>query len=118
MLQSVLVLVLGLGVGVLSGVVGIGGGIFIVPGLVYLCGMSQHRAQGTSLGAMLAPIGLLAFWEYRKAGNVDGRVAVLIALGFLIGGWFGGSIAQHVSEALLRRSFAVMVIVVGVKMLF
>lgn len=117
-MQSVLVLVLGLAAGALSGVVGIGGGIFIVPGLIYLLGMSQHRAQGTSLGALLAPIGLLAFWEYWKSGNVDGKVAALIAVGFLIGGWFGGSFAQHMPEMLLRRSFAVMVIVVGVKMLF
>jgi uncharacterized membrane protein YfcA len=117
-MQSFLVLAMGLVVGVISGVVGIGGGIFIVPGLVALLGMTQHRAQGTSLGALLAPIGLLAFWEYRKAGNVDGRIALLIAAGFLIGGWFGGDFAQQIPEVVLRRIFAVMAIGVGIKMLF
>lgn len=82
-------LVLGLAVGVLSGIVGIGGGVMIVPCLVWFFQMSQHKAQGTSLGALLAPIGALAFWEYHKAGNVDVRAALLIGLGFLVGGFFG-----------------------------
>ena len=77
-------LLLGIVVGVFSGFVGIGGGILIVPALVYLFHMDQHRAQGTSLGALLAPIGALAFWEYYKAGNVDIKVGLFIALGFLV----------------------------------
>lgn len=117
-MQTVWVLILGVTVGAISGVVGIGGGLFLVPGLIYLYGMSQHKAQGTSLGALLAPIGLLAFWEYWKTGNVDGRAAGLIAVGFLVGGWFGGSVAQHLPEVALRRGFAALLIVVGVKMLF
>ncbi|MDE3103972.1 MAG: sulfite exporter TauE/SafE family protein [Acidobacteriota bacterium] len=117
-MQTGLVLLLGLLVGALSGVVGIGGGLFLVPGLVYLFGMDQHKAQGTSLGALLGPIGLLAFWEYWKAGNVDGRLALLIAIGFLIGGWFGGIAAQHVPDLLLRRGFALLLVGVGVRMLF
>jgi uncharacterized membrane protein YfcA len=90
-----LYLLLGLIVGVLSGVVGIGGGILIVPVLVFFFHMSQHKAQGTSLGALLAPIGALAFWEYYKAGNADLKAALLIGLGFIVGGYFGGPWAQH-----------------------
>jgi uncharacterized membrane protein YfcA len=109
--------VLGLLVGVLSGMVGIGGGIVIVPTLVYVAGMSQHKAQGTSLGALLLPIGALAFWEYYKAGNVDVKAAIIIAITFTIGGYFGGRFAQHISEPVLRRIFAAMLILAAIKML-
>ena len=108
-----LYLLLGLGVGVLSGLVGLGGGIFIIPILVYGFRMSQHKAQGTSLGALLAPIGLLAFLEYYKAGNVDVRAAIMIAIGFFVGGFFGGRWAQLISEMALRRGFAVMLVLSG-----
>ena len=109
-----LYLLLGLGVGMLSGIVGIGGGIFIIPILVYGFRMSQHKAQGTSLGALLAPIGLLAFIEYYKAGNVDVRAAIMIATGFLVGGFFGGRWAQLISEIALRRGFAAMLVLSGI----
>lgn len=116
-MSTVLFLLVGLAVGVISGMVGLGGGVFIIPILVYGFKMSQHKAQGTSLGALLAPIGLLAFWEYYKAGNVDLRAAIMIAVGFLLGGYFGGRWAQLVSDATLRRGFAVLLIIVGVRML-
>jgi uncharacterized membrane protein YfcA len=94
-----LYLLLGLIVGALSGVVGTGGGVLIVPALVFLFHMDQRRAQGTSLGALLAPHRhSLAFWEYYKADNVDVSAALLIALGFAIGGFFGGHWAQYLSE--------------------
>src|SRR5438445_9566976 len=112
-----LYLALGIAVGILSGMIGIGGGILIVPVLVYFCHMTQHRAQGTSLGALLLPIGLFAFLEYYRAGNVDVKAALLIALGFAIGGYFGGAWAQHVSDAVLRRTFGAVLVVVGLKML-
>jgi len=112
-----LILLLGIGVGTVSGIVGLGGGVFIIPVLVYGFGMSQHKAQGTSLGALLAPIGILAFIEYYKAGNVDVKAAALIAVGFLVGGYFGGRWAQVVSDAMLRRVFAVMLIAVGIGIL-
>lgn len=116
-MQAVLILVLGVVVGVLSGVIGIGGGILIVPVLVYAYGMSQHRAQGTSLAALLAPVGVLAFLQYRRAGNVDMRIALLIAAGFLLGGWFGGGWAQQISELWLRRGFGMLMLLLGIKML-
>jgi uncharacterized protein len=111
-------IVLGLLVGFLSGVVGIGGGVLIVPALVYVFRMSQHKAQGTSLGALLAPIGALAFWEYYKAGNVDVRAALLIAAGFAVGGYFGGHWAQHMPEVIVRRVFGVLIVGIGLHLTF
>jgi len=113
-----LYLLLGLLVGVLSGIVGIGGGIMIVPALVYLFHMSQHKAQGTSLGALLAPIGALAFWEYYKAGNADLKAALLIGLGFIAGGYFGGLWAQRLPEVTLQRIFGALLLIIGAKLLF
>ncbi len=110
-------LLLGLLVGALSGVVGIGGGILIIPALTYFFHMSQHKAQGTSLGALLAPIGALAFWQYYKAGNVDVAAAIAIAIGFLIGGYFGGIWAQDIPEVALKRVFGVLLLVVGGQLL-
>jgi len=111
-------LLVGLVVGMVSGVVGIGGGILFVPALVWLAGMDQHRAQGTSLGALLAPVGILAFLEYYRKGNADLRVAALLAAGFLVGGYFGAVGAQHIPEIWLRRIFAVTLIAVGGRMFF
>ncbi len=113
-----MVLLVGLVVGAFSGVVGIGGGILFVPALIWLLGMDQHKAQGTSLGALLAPVGIFAFWEYYRKGNADIRVAALLALGFLVGGYFGAVGAQHLSELWLRRIFAVTLIAVGGRMWF
>jgi len=113
-----LLLLVGLLVGMLSGVVGIGGGILFVPALIWLLGMDQHKAQGTSLGALLAPVGILAFWEYYRKGNADLRVAMLLAAGFFIGGYFGAAGAQWIPDLWLRRVFAVTLILVGGKMLF
>jgi len=111
-----LFLVVGIGVGIFSGLVGIGGGILIVPVLVYAFKMSQHKAQVTSLGALLLPIGILAFWKYYQAGNVDVKAAVAIALGFMVGGYVGGAWAQQISEAALRRGFATVLVCVGLRM--
>lgn len=113
-----IVLLVGVVVGIFSGVVGIGGGILFIPALVWLVGMSQHKAQGTSLGALLAPVGIFAFWEYYRKGNADIRVAALLALGFLVGGYFGAVGAQHISELWLRRIFAATLIAVGGRMWF
>ena len=112
-----LYLLLGLLVGVLSGIVGIGGGILIVPALLYFFHMSQHKAQGTSLAALLAPVGALAFWEYYKAGNVDLKAGLLIALGFLVGGYFGGHWAQQIPELALRRIFGTLLVMIGIRLL-
>ena len=113
-----MLLLIGLLVGMLSGVIGIGGGILFVPALVWLTGMSQHKAQGTSLGALLAPVGILAFMEYYRSGNADLKVALLLAVGFLVGGYFGAVGAQHIPDLWLRRIFALTLIAVGGQMLF
>jgi hypothetical protein len=113
-----MMLLVGLVVGMVSGVVGIGGGILFVPALLWLTGMSQHRAQGTSLGALLAPVGLLAFWEYFRNGQADLRIAMLLAVGFFVGGYFGAVGAVHIPELWLRRIFAVTLIAVGGRMWF
>jgi hypothetical protein len=111
-------LLIGLVVGMVSGVVGIGGGILFVPALVWLAGMDQHKAQGTSLGALLAPVGILAFMEYYRKGNADLRVALLLAVGFLVGGYFGAAGAQHIPDLWLRRIFALTLVVIGGRMWF
>jgi uncharacterized membrane protein YfcA len=96
--------------------VGIGGGAFLVPALAFFYGMSQIRAQGTSIATLSLPIAAFAFWSYYKAGQVDLKLAVLIAVGFAVGGWIGGAWAQHLSAAMLRRGFAVMLVALAVKM--
>jgi uncharacterized membrane protein YfcA len=113
-----ILLLVGLVVGAVSGVVGIGGGILFVPALVWLLGMSQHKAQGTSIGALLLPVGVFAFLEYYRKGNTDIRVALLLGAGFLVGSYFGAVGAQQFPELWLRRIFAVTLIAIGGHMLF
>lgn len=113
-----MLLLVGVVVGMFSGVVGIGGGVLFVPALIWLLGMDQHKAQGTSLGALLAPVGIFAFWEYYHEGNADLRVGLLLAAGFLVGGYFGAVVAQHVSEVWLRRIFAISLVAIGARMWF
>jgi len=111
-------LFLGLVIGVISGLVGIGGGAFLIPALVYFYGMSQIKAQGTSVATLLLPIGIFAFWTYYKAGEVDLKLALLISVGFAAGGWFGGLGAQHLSDNVLRKSFAALLVLLAVRMAF
>jgi uncharacterized membrane protein YfcA len=112
------VLLLGVVVGVVSGLVGIGGGALLIPALVFFYGMTQIKAQGTSIATLLLPIGILAFWTYYKAGNVDLKIAALVAVGFILGGWVGGAWAQHLSSLVLRRAFAVLLVAIAAKMAF
>jgi hypothetical protein len=115
-------LMVGLGTGalagILAGLVGIGGGVLIVPALVYFAGFNQKLAQGTSLAVLLPPTGALAFWQYYRTGNVDLRMGGLIFLGLLLGGWVGGGWAQQLSNAALRRGFAVFLVLTGINMWF
>ncbi|MDE1162339.1 MAG: sulfite exporter TauE/SafE family protein [Acidobacteriaceae bacterium] len=109
---------LGVAVGTISGLVGIGGGAFLIPALVAFYGMSQLRAQGTSIAILLLPIGVLAFWKYQKAGHVDFRIALLVAVGFMLGGWIGGSVAQQLPPLVMRRTFAVLMMLLALRMGF
>jgi len=110
-------LFLGLLAGVLSGLLGIGGGILLVPVLVLIAGMAQHKAQGTTLALMVPPIGILAAWTYYKEGNVDLKVAALICLGFFFGGLLGARLAGSVDAMLLKKLFGVALLVAALKMI-
>jgi uncharacterized protein len=113
-----LLLFIGVLAGSLSGLVGIGGGIIMVPAMVLLLGMTQHQAQGTSLAIMIPPIGLLAAMHYYKQGHIDLKVAAVIAVGFIAGGYLGGKLAVDISETMLRKIFALVLVGVAVKMFF
>jgi uncharacterized membrane protein YfcA len=102
--------------GVASGVFGIGGGVLIVPGLIYLAGFTQHRATGTSLAVLLPPIGLAATAEYYRHGNVDLRAALIIAGLMFAGGWVGAVAAQRVSGPYLRLAFGLCVVALGISL--
>ncbi len=109
-------LVIGLFAGVASGFFGIGGGIVMVPAMTLLLGFGQQRAQGTSLAALLLPVGILGVLQYHKAGSVDVRVAALIAAGFLFGVLGGSKIAIGIDEVLLRRIFAGFLVLVALQL--
>ena len=111
-------LVLGVVAGVFSGLLGIGGGTVVVPALVYIFGMTQHRAQGTILAAFLPPVAILSFLKYYHSGNADLKVAALVALGILIGSYFGASLSLSISEAALKRVFGVFLLVVASQLIF
>jgi len=117
-MAELLLIGIGIAAGILSGLLGIGGGLILIPPLVYFFGMSQQKAQGTSLAILLLPIGLLAVWRYYQAGNVDLRVAAFIALGFFGGAYLGAVGANAVNQLLLRRSFALFLVAVAIKMFF
>lgn len=117
--QTILIIILvGLAAGMLSGLVGVGGGIIIVPALVYFIGFSQKTAQGTSLALIMLPVGIFGVLHYYKQGYVDYKIVGLLALGFLAGSFFGSKIALSISQETLKKVFAVLMIVIAVKMLF
>jgi uncharacterized membrane protein YfcA len=115
--QTVMLVLLGLVAGVLSGLIGIGGGVVVVPALVFLFGYSQHRAEGTTLALLVPPIGLLALLPYYRQGYVDIRAAAFICVGFLFGGLIGGHFATALSNAALQRIFGVALLLIGTRML-
>lgn len=116
--QTIIVLVLiGITAGILSGFIGIGGGIVIVPGLIYLVGLTQIQAQGTSLALMLPPIGILAFMHYYKAGNVDLKVAGIVAATFVVGGFFGAKLAHKLDQNIVRMVFGIIMLLISIKLI-
>lgn len=115
MMNTLGLILLGMFAGTLSGLIGIGGGIVMVPTLVFLFGMSQHQAQGTSLAVMIPPVGILAAWEYYRDGYVNITTAGLLCVGFVAGGYFGGAIATSLSSVMLQKVFGIALILIGIK---
>jgi uncharacterized membrane protein YfcA len=118
-LQTILLLaIIGLAAGVLSGMIGIGGGIIVVPALVFILGFSQQQAQGTSLGLLLLPVGILAVMNYYKQGYIDIKVVGIMSVTFILGGWLGSKLSLSIPQETVKKIFAVLLIVVAAKMLF
>lgn len=118
-IQTILIIILvGVAAGVLGGLVGVGGGIIIVPSLVYFIGFSQKTAQGTSLGLIMLPVGILGVLMYYKQGHVDFRVVGILAVGFLLGSYLGSKIALSLPQETVKKIFAVLLVIIAVKMLF
>lgn len=118
-LTTILLLMLvGLLAGMLSSMVGIGGGVVIVPALVMIFGMSQKLAQGTSLALMLPPIGILAVMNYYKQGYVDFKIAAVICITFIVGSYLGSKLVLGLDTAIVKKIFAVFMIIVALKYLF
>jgi uncharacterized protein len=111
-------LIIGFFSGMLSGLVGVGGGIIIVPCLIYFLALTQKQAQGTSLAVLTLPVVFLGMWQYYKNGQIDFKIVVILAIGFVIGGYFGGKIANKVSDELLKKIFGILLLFIAFKMLF
>ncbi len=116
--MSLLYIFLGLLAGILSGLIGIGGGVIIVPSLIFLFGFSQLEAQGTTLGLLVPPIGILAAWTYYQQGYVNFKVAALICFGFVLGGLLGAKIAVDLPSEVLEKIFGIALLLIALKMIF
>lgn len=116
--QMLILALIGLAAGLLGGMMGIGGAIVIIPALVYILGFSQQMAQGTTLIMMVLPVGALAAWQYYQQGYVDIRAALILALFFFVGGFFGARLAIQLPLDLLRKGFGILLTGLGIKMLF
>jgi uncharacterized membrane protein YfcA len=114
----ILLALIGLAAGMLSGVAGVGGGVIVIPALIFLLGMSQFEAQGTSLAMMIPPIGILAAWNYYKDGFINWKYALILALFFVIGGWLGSKFILNIPQNIVKKGFAVFILLIALKMLF
>lgn len=116
-MAQLLYIALGLLAGILSGIFGIGGGTILIPALVFLFGLTQHQAQGTTLAVMIPPIGLLAALRYYYNGNVKIGMAGFICLGFFLGGFLGAGLVQGLPEALLKKAFGIFLLIISLRMI-
>jgi uncharacterized protein len=114
----IILIIVGILSGILAGVFGVGGAIIVIPALVFILGMSQHQAQGTSLAFMLPPVGILATWNYWKEGHVNWKIALVLSLTFVIGAWLGSHFSINMSDKLLRKLFGGLMIIIAIKMIF
>jgi uncharacterized membrane protein YfcA len=110
-------IVIGIITGVMAGMLGIGGAIIMIPALVFFMGFSQQMAQGTSLAVMLPPVGILAAYNYYKAGQVNIKFAIILAVCFLVGSYFGSKLALNIPQPALKKIFGVLLLLVAAKML-
>ena len=119
MATSMLLILIAIGIvtGIMAGMLGIGGAIIMIPALVYIMGMNQLTAQGTSLAVMLPPIGIIAAYNYYKAGQVNIKFAIILAVCFLIGSYFGSKLSLTLPQPLLKKIFGVLLLLVAAKML-
>jgi hypothetical protein len=101
----------------MAGMLGIGGAIIMIPALVYILGISQQTAQGTSLAVMLPPVGVLAAYNYFKAGHVNIKFAIILAVFFLVGSFFGSKLALKIPQEILKKIFGILLLLVAAKML-
>ncbi len=115
--EIIIILLTGLAAGFLSGSMGIGGGIIIIPSLVFIMGFTLQQAQGTSLALMTIPVMLVATINYYKAGSVNVKVALLMAITFVVGGYIGSKISVHVPEKIMRKAFGILMIIAAIKMM-
>src|SRR5689334_25392782 len=113
----VILSLIGLAAGMLSGLVGVGGGIIVVPALIFFLGFTQLQAQGTSLGLLLLPVGIFAVMNYYNKGHIDIKVVGVMALAFVLGGWLGSKLALNISEGAIKKVFAVVLFYTAFKML-
>ena len=119
--ELIVLILIGLAAGTLSGLFGIGGGVIIVPALVFFLGMTQHQAQGVSLSMMLPPIGVLAVYNYYKGAHLDKTYmiyAIIMAFAFILGGFLGSKISLNLNELILKRVFGVFILFVAIRMIF
>jgi uncharacterized protein len=112
-----ILIVIGIITGVMAGMLGIGGAIIMIPSLVFLLGISQQTAQGTSLAVMLPPVGIIAAYNYYKAGQVNIKFAIILAVFFLAGSYFGSKLALTLPQAALKKIFGILLLLVAIKML-
>ena len=114
----IILLIIGAAAGMLGGLVGIGGGIIIVPALIYFLGKNQLQAQGISLALIMFPVGILGVMQYYKQGHVDFSIVLILAIGFIAGSFLGSKIAMNLPQDIIRKIFACLLILVAIKMLF
>ncbi len=116
--QLILLIIIGLMAGLFSGMFGVGGAIVVIPSLVFFLGLSQHQAQGTSLAFMIPPVTLMAAITYWKNGYVNWKFALVLAVVFVIGTYFGSMISVHLPEKVLKRIFGVVMLLIALKIIF
>lgn len=112
-----LLIIVGLAAGVLSGMVGVGGGIIVVPALVIFLGFSQHQAQGTSLGLLLLPVGILAVMNYYNKGYIDIKVVAIMSIAFIFGGWLGSKLSLSLPQDTVKKIFAIVLFYTAFRMM-